>query len=114
MDRVSHEDYLKMVEKNKNNERVVVLCYEYKSKAISYGLLNVKKNEYIKEAFKDWNGEVLPFIYKEISYVMLRCDYNRNFILLRQSKDEKNPYLSVEEYDVLQMRRLVSMQRSDL
>lgn len=112
MDKVSHENYLEMFNRSKNNGKIVVLCYEYKSKEISYGLLNCKKEAYIKEAFTDWNGESIPFIYKNISYMMLRCDYNRNFILTRSSDNEK--YIKVEEYDYLAMKRLVSMQRSDL
>ncbi len=114
MDKISHEDYLRMINKEDKGDKIVVLCFEHTTKSISYGLLNCKKEEYMKKAFKDWNGESIPFIYKNISYIMLRCDYNKNFILTRANDDKDNRYKSVEEFDCVAMKRLVSMQRIDL
>ena len=113
MDKVSSEDYKKMLNRGKAKNKVVVLCYECVSKSITYGILNTKKDENIQEEFKDWNGDAIPFIYKEVSYKMLRSNNNRNFILTRFD-DSKGCYQNVLEEDVSTIKRLVIMRREDV
>ena len=113
MDRVTHSDYERVKAHNRDGKRVIVLCYEHKRMEISYALLKCDKDEYIKEAFKDWNEETVPFIYRGISYAAFKTEKNRNLILLRYNPDIKNGFMSVLECDVKTMRNLVSMQRTD-